>query len=243
MNSWAVESYTKAVLKYRFASPKCAIGQRGTVLFSTDTVQWYIQPPTANFYFQTIQADKCVVLGVVHSIKGHSYSTAREVLWLYSIALAEELYVKSHSYTHIHLCTQGCSWQEPQQVAFRIWRTDWVNPGNWDCKLCSGNTTGWCCKDMLYNSGTSRQRELKEIESLRTTLSEIDGSYTWTQIKKLLQEQVFLWCEKFGTWSLSEVRVNQVLNRKVPQELVESSVLGPQKRKVSRLSPEQESTT
>ena len=96
---------------------------------------------------------------------------------------------------------------------------------------------------MLYNSGTSRQRELTEIESLRTTLSEIDGSYTWTQIKKLLQEQVFLWCEKFGTWSLSEVRVNQVLNRKVPQELVESSVLGPQKRKVSRLSPEQESTT
>ena len=36
-------------------------------------------------------------------------------------------------------------------------------------------------------------------------------------------------------------RVDQVPNSKVPQELVESSVLGPQKRRVGRLSPEQES--
>ena len=37
-------------------------------------------------------------------------------------------------------------------------------------------------------------------------------------------------------------RVDRVPNRKVPQELTESSVLGPQKRSVSRPSPEQEST-
>ena len=51
-------------------------------------------------------------------------------------------------------------------------------------------------KDMLYDKGISRWRESKEINSLRSTLSGIDGSYTWIQIKKLLQEQVFPWCEK-----------------------------------------------
>ena len=63
------------------------------------------------------------------------------------------------------------------------------------------------------------------------------------KIKELLQERVSLHCEKFGTWSLSGERVDQILNRKVPQELPEISVLGPQKRRVSRPSLEQESTT
>ena len=71
----------------------------------------------------------------------------------------------------------------------------------------------------------------------------IEGSYTWIQIKKLLQEQVCLRCEKFGTWSSSGKRIDRVPNRKVLLELKESSVLGPQKRSMSRLSPEQESTT
>ena len=95
---------------------------------------------------------------------------------------------------------------------------------------------------MLYDSSTFRQRKSRELDLLRSTLIGIDRSYTWNQIKKLLQERVFPWCEKFGTWSSSEERVDRVLNRKVPQELTESSVLGPQKRSVSRPSPEQEST-
>ena len=207
-----------------------------------DVVRWYFQPATANLYFQTIPADKCIAPAVVHCVKGHSYSAAGEVLWLYSIALAEELCVKGHSYTHIHLHTQDRSWQGPQQVAFRVWRTDWVNPGQRDCKLCSGITTEWCLKDMLYDNSTSKQRESRELDLLRSTLSGIDRSCTWIQIKKLLQERVFPRCEKFGTWSSSEERVNWVPNRKVLQELEESSILGPQKRSVSKPSPEQEST-
>ena len=93
---------------------------------------------------------------------------------------------------------------------------------------------------MLYDNGTSRRRESRKINLIRSTLSGIDRGYTWIHITKLLQKQVFLWCEKFGTWFSSGVRVDQVPNRKVPQKLVESSVLGPQKRRVSRLSPEQE---
>ena len=61
---------------------------------------------------------------------------------------------------------------------------------------------------MLYDSSTSKQRELRELNLLRGTLSEIDKSYSWLQVKKLLQEKVFLWCEKFGTWSLSSERVD-----------------------------------
>ena len=96
---------------------------------------------------------------------------------------------------------------------------------------------------MLYDNSTSEQKKLRELDSLRSTLSGIDKSYSWLQIKKLLQEQVFPWCEKFGTWSSSEERVDRVLNQKVPQLSEESSVLGPQKRSMSRLSPEQESTS
>ena len=92
---------------------------------------------------------------------------------------------------------------------------------------------------MLYDNSTSKQRELRELNLLRSTFDGIDRSYTWIQIKNLLQEQVFSWCEKFGTWSSGEERVDQVPNRKVPQI---SSILGPQKRRVSRLSAEQEST-
>ena len=95
---------------------------------------------------------------------------------------------------------------------------------------------------MLYENST-RQRRSRELNLLRSTLGGIEGSYTWIQIKKLLQEQVFLRCEKFGTWSSSGKRIDRVPNRKVLLELKESSVLGPQKRSMSRLSPEQESTT
>ena len=96
---------------------------------------------------------------------------------------------------------------------------------------------------MLYDRGTSRQRESEEFELLRSTLSEVSSSYTWSQIKELLQEHVFPCCEKFGTWSSTKESVDRILNRKVPQESSVSSVLGPQKRRVSRPSPEQKRTT
>ena len=44
---------------------------------------------------------------------------------------------------------------------------------------------------MLYDSDTSGQGGSQEIDFLRSVLSVLDGSYTWTQIKKILQEQVF----------------------------------------------------
>ena len=96
--------------------------KRGNVLFTTDAVQWYFQLSTANVYFQTIPVDKCIAPAVVHCVKGYSYSAAREVLWLYSIAPAEELCVKGDYYIHIPLCTQDHSWQGPQKVAFWVWR-------------------------------------------------------------------------------------------------------------------------
>ena len=76
--------------------------RRGTALFTTDAVQWYFQKYhlQQTYYFGTIPADKRIAPAVVHCVKGHSYSAAGEVLWLYSIALAEELCVKGHSYTH-----------------------------------------------------------------------------------------------------------------------------------------------
>ena len=40
---------------------------------------------------------------------------------------------------------------------------------------------------MLYDNSTSKQRELRELDLLRSTLSGIDGSCTLVQIKKLLQ--------------------------------------------------------
>ena len=95
---------------------------------------------------------------------------------------------------------------------------------------------------MLYNSSVSEQRRSEEFELLRNTLSRIDESYSWKQVKELLLERVFPWCEKFGTWSSDRERVDRVLNRKVPQQKGESSVLGPQSSSVSRPSPEQEST-
>ena len=61
---------------------------------------------------------------------------------------------------------------------------------------------------MLYDSSTSKQKELRELDLLRSTLSKTDGRYTWIQIKKLLVERVFPQCEKFGTWSSSEDRVD-----------------------------------
>ena len=91
---------------------------------------------------------------------------------------------------------------------------------------------------MLYDSSASEQRRSEELELLRGTLSGIDKSYSWRQVKELLQERVFLWCEKFGTWSSEIKRADQVPNRKVPQQKEESSVLGPQSGSESRLSPE-----
>ena len=62
--------------------------------------------------------------------------------------------------------------------------------------------------DMLCNSRSSEDRESRELELLQNTLSEVDAGYTWKQIKKLLQHCVFPQCEKFGTWSSNEERVD-----------------------------------
>ena len=91
---------------------------------------------------------------------------------------------------------------------------------------------------MLYDSSVSEQRRSEELELLRRTLSGIDESYSWRQVKELLQERVFPWCEKFGTWSSDRERADRVPNRKVPQQKEESSVLGPQSGSESRPSPE-----
>ena len=96
---------------------------------------------------------------------------------------------------------------------------------------------------MLYDNMVSEERKSRELELLQNTLSEVDASYTWEQAKKLLQDSVFPQCEKFGTWSLSRVRVDRVPNRKVLQQKEISSVLGPQNMEESRPSPEQESTS
>ena len=221
-------------------SKVCTWSKEGLPLFTVDAVRRYFQKYhlQQTYHFRTIPADKRIAPAVVHCVKGHLYSAAGEVLWLYSIALAEELCVKGHSCTHIHLCTQDCSWQEPQQVAFWVWRTDWVNPGQRDCKLCSGIISEWCPRDMLYDSSVSEQKRSEELELLRSTLSGIDESYSWRQVKELLQERVFPQCEKFGTWSSDRERADWVPNRKVLQQKGESSVLGPQSSSVSRPSPE-----
>ena len=95
---------------------------------------------------------------------------------------------------------------------------------------------------MLYDKGSSEDRRSRELELLQDTLSEVDASYTWRQIKELVKGRVFPWCEKFGTWSSNGVRVDQVLNRKVSTQKEESSVLGPQRARKRGSSPEQEST-
>ena len=96
---------------------------------------------------------------------------------------------------------------------------------------------------MWYDNSTSEWRKSRELDLLRSTLSGVDESYSWEQVKKLLQERVFPQCEKFGTWSSNRERVHQAPNRKVSQQIEELSVLGNQKSSVSRQSPEQESTT
>ena len=79
---------------------------------------------------------------------------------------------------------------------------------------------------MLYDNTVYEERRSRELELLQNTLSEVDASYTWEQVKKLLQVRVFPLCEKFGTWSSR--RVDRVPNRKVSQQKEEVSVLGPQ---------------
>ena len=96
---------------------------------------------------------------------------------------------------------------------------------------------------MLYDNMSSEDRMSRELELLRNTLSEVDASYTWQQIKKLIQDCVFPQCEKFGTWSLNGERADRVLNRKVSTQKEETSVLGPQRARKCGSSPEQESTT
>ena len=88
---------------------------------------------------------------------------------------------------------------------------------------------------MLYDNRFSEERKSRELELLQNTLCEVDASYSWEQLKKLLLDSVFPRCEKFGTWSWSRVS-----NRKVLQQKEESSVLGPQNVRESRSSPEQE---
>ena len=96
--------------------------------------------------------------------------------------------------------------------------------------------------DMLYNNRSSEDRKSRELELLQNTLSEVDASYTWKQIRKLVQGCVFPQCEKFGTWSSNRVRVDRVLNRKVSTQKEETSVLGPQRARKRGSSTEQEST-
>ena len=79
---------------------------------------------------------------------------------------------------------------------------------------------------MLYDKRSSEDRKSRELELLQNTLSEVDASYTWRQIKKFVQGCVFPWCEKFGTWSSNGVGADQVPNRKVSTQKEESSVLG-----------------
>ena len=95
---------------------------------------------------------------------------------------------------------------------------------------------------MLYDDRSSEERASKELELLQNTLSEVDTSYTWRQIKKLLQDRVFPWCEKFGTWSSRREGADRVPNRKVSTQKEETSVLGPQRAIKRGSSPEQEST-
>ena len=95
---------------------------------------------------------------------------------------------------------------------------------------------------MLYDNRFSEERKSRELELLQNTLIEVDTSYSWEQVKKILQDSIFPRCEKFGTWSSSRARVDRVPNRKVSQQKEESSVLGPQNVRKSRPSPEQEST-
>ena len=96
--------------------------------------------------------------------------------------------------------------------------------------------------DMLYDNRSSEERKLRELELLQNTLSEVDASYTWRQIRKLIQDCVFPWCEKFGTWSSKGERVDRVPNRKLSTQKEEMSVLGPQRDRKRGSSPEQEST-
>ena len=91
---------------------------------------------------------------------------------------------------------------------------------------------------MLYDNNIFEHRKARELDLFRSTLSGIDGSYSWKQVKRLLQERVFPQCEKFGTGSSNRWRVDQVSNRKVPQQLEIISVLGPQNGSGSRPSPE-----
>ena len=95
---------------------------------------------------------------------------------------------------------------------------------------------------MSYDDRSSGERASRELELLQNTLSEVDASYIWWQIKELLQERVFPRCEKFGTWSSKEGRVDPVPNRKLSIQKEETSVLGPQPAKKCGSSPEQEST-
>ena len=95
---------------------------------------------------------------------------------------------------------------------------------------------------MLYDDRSSGDRASRELELLQNTLSEIDMSYTWRQIRKLLQDCVFPQCEKFGTWSSNGERADRVPNRKVSTLKEETSVLGPQRARKHGSSPEQEST-
>ena len=96
--------------------------------------------------------------------------------------------------------------------------------------------------DMLYDNRSSEARKSRELELLQNTLSEVDASYTWKQIRKLIQDCVFPWCEKFGTWSLKKERVDRVPNRKVSTQKEATSVLGPQRARKHGSNPEQERT-
>ena len=44
---------------------------------------------------------------------------------------------------------------------------------------------------MLYDNTVYEERRSRELELLQNTLSEVDASYTWEQVKKLLQVCVF----------------------------------------------------
>ena len=117
-------------------------------------------------------------------------------------------------------------------MAFQVWRADWVKPGKRDCELCSSIPLG---DDMtLYYSGTSRQDELEELNLVGRYLENVngmEGHYPWSQVQKELQEHTFPKHRSFSTWSSEEKRVDQVLNRQVPQKPLAALVLGPERKK------------
>ena len=98
-----------AVLGTGLYRPVQLVNEELYLIYRVKTVWWHISIYSKTWNFLHIPVDECIALAVLHYVEGHSYSAVADVLWLYSIAPVEELCVKGHSCTHIHLCTQDRS--------------------------------------------------------------------------------------------------------------------------------------